>query len=206
MTFFLKLKHWQLFVLLIGIPIILEFLTVGFIFSADDFSSGLQRFLSIFPVLMMLYVAILFGWLWSVGVFLSKKLPSDATMPTSIFKGAIIIPTLYIMFLCWFVAKLIWGNEMSELFLDENLSVILTAHVTSAACIFYVLYFNAKALKSVELQRPALLGDYVGEFILFWFFPVGVWFLQPRINKLLNELNTVEERNPDTIGKGGNFV
>ena len=120
MTFFLKLKHWQLFLLLVGIPIALEFLTIGFIFSADDFSSGLQRFLRAFPILMFLYVAILFGWLWSTGVFLAKKLPSDAPMPSGLFKGAIIIPTLYIMFLCWFVAKLMWGNEMSELFINEK--------------------------------------------------------------------------------------
>ena len=196
MTFFLKLKHWQLFLLLVGIPIALEFLTIGFIFSADDFSSGLQRFLRAFPILMFLYVAILFGWLWSTGVFLAKKLPSDAPMPSGLFKGAIIIPTLYIMFLCWFVAKLMWGNEMSELFIDENLGLILTAHFTSMACIFFVVFFNAKALKSVELQRPALLGDYVGEFFLFWFFPVGIWFLQPRINQLLEQLDT----------EGGDFV
>jgi hypothetical protein len=196
MNFFLQLKHWQLFVILIGIPIALEFFTIGFIFSTDDFSSGLQLFLRLFPILMLLYIGVLFGWLWSVGVFLSKKLPIDATMPNGLFKGAIIIPTLYITFICWFVAKLMWGDEMSELFLDENLTVILTAHFTSMACIFYIFYYNAKALQSVELQRPALLSEYVGEFFLFWFFPVGLWFLQPRINKLLEESGT----------EGGDFV
>ncbi len=196
MKFFLQLKHWQLFVLLIGIPITLEFFTVGFIFTADDISSGLERFLHIFPILMIIYICVLFGWLWSVGVFLSKKLPIDAPMPSGLFKGAIIIPTLYILFICWFVAKLMWGDEMSELFLEENLTVILAAHFMSMACIFFIFYYNAKALKSVELQRPALLGDYVGEFFLFWFFPVGLWFLQPRINKLLEESGT----------EGGDFV
>jgi hypothetical protein len=196
MKFFLQLKHWQLFVILIGIPIALEFFTIGFIFSTDDFSSGLQLFLRLFPILMLLYIGVLFGWLWSVGIFLSKKLPIDATMPNGLFKGAIIIPTLYITFICWFVAKLMWGDEMSELFLDENLTVILTAHFTSMACIFYIFYYNAKALQSVELQRPALLSEYVGEFFLFWFFPVGLWFLQPRINKLLEESGT----------EGGDFV
>ena len=193
MTFFLKLKHWQLFLLLVGIPIALEFFTIGFILSADDFSSGLQRFLRAFPVLMMIYIVVLFGWMWSVGVFLAKKLPFETPMPIGLFKGAIIIPTLYIMFICWFVAKLMWGDEMSELFIDENILLIMTAHVLSVACVFYTLHFNAKALKSVELQRPALLGDYIGEFFLFWFFPVGVWFLQPRINKLFGELNTEGE-------------
>ena len=86
MTFFLKLKHWQLFLLLVGIPIALEFFTIGFILTADDFSSGLQRFLRAFPVLMMVYIAILFGWMWSVGVFLSKKLPNETPMPIGLFK------------------------------------------------------------------------------------------------------------------------
>jgi hypothetical protein len=36
----------------------------------------------------------------------------------------------------------------------------------------------------VELQREALAGDYIVDFILFWFFIVGIWFLQPRINKI----------------------
>jgi hypothetical protein len=26
--------------------------------------------------------------------------------------------------------------------------------------------------------------DFVGEFFLVWFFPIGVWILQPTINKL----------------------
>lgn len=204
MKFFLQLKHWQLFILIIGIPLAIEFFTVGFIFTADDFSSGLEQFLHIFPILLLLYIGVLFSWLWSVGVFLSKKLPIDAPMPSGLFKGAIIIPTLYILFICWFVANLMWGDEMSELFLEENLTVILIAHFTSIACFFYIFHFNAKALKSVELQRPALLGDYISEFFLFWFFPVGIWFLQPRINKLLEKGDT--DGTSRYSREGGNFV
>ena len=47
-----------MFVLLIGIPIAIEFFTVGFIFTADDVSSGLERFLHIFPILMLLYIGV----------------------------------------------------------------------------------------------------------------------------------------------------
>ncbi len=206
MKLFLQLKHWQLFILLIGIPLAIEFLTVGFIFSDDDFSSGLEQFLHIFPILMLLYIGVLFSWLGSVGVFLSKKLPIDAPMPRGLFNGAIIIPTLYILFICWFVAMLMWGDEMSELFLEENLTMILVAHFSSIACFFFIFHFNAKALKSVELQRPVLLGDYISEFFLFWFFPVGLWFLQPRINKLLEEGDTEGVRNPDNIRKGEDLV
>ena len=114
-------------------------------------------------------------------------------MPIGLFKGALIIPTIYIIFICWFIAKLMWGNEMSELFIQENLALILSAHFMSMACLFFVLYFNAKALRSVELQRRARFGDYIGEFCLFWFFPIGLWFLQPRINKVFEERHTEGE-------------
>lgn len=196
MKFFLQIKHWQLFTLIIGIPVAIEFFSGVFVFSADDLSSGIERLLKIFPILILLYAGFLFGWLWSVGVFLSKKLADDTSMPTSLFKGALIIPTIYILFICWFVGRLMWSNEMSELFIAENIGLILTAHIMSMICILFVLYFNAKALKSVELQSRARLGDYVGEFFLFWFFPIGLWFLQPRINKLLEERGT----------EGGDFV
>jgi len=56
-------------------------------------------------------------------------------------------------------------------------------------CAFYVMYFIAKELKTVELQRDVMFSDYIGEFLLLWFFPVGVWVLQPRINKLFASIN-----------------
>jgi len=51
-------------------------------------------------------------------------------------------------------------------------------------CIFYSLYFIAKELKSVELQKPVTFSDFAGEFFLLWFFPIGIWIIQPRINKI----------------------
>ncbi|MBL7815237.1 MAG: hypothetical protein JNL70_09510 [Saprospiraceae bacterium] len=190
MKFFLQLKHWQLFLLIIGVPIILEFFALSLIFKADDASEGIEQLLKVFPILMVLYTGTLFGWLWSVGTFLTKKLPSDVSMPEGLFKGAVIVPVIYIAFICWFIAKLMWGNEMSELFIQENLALILTAHFTSMLCIFYIFYYNAKVLKTVEMQKKVSFGDYIGEFFLFWFFPIGIWILQPRINKLLIAQNT----------------
>jgi hypothetical protein len=73
---------------------------------------------------------------------------------------------------------------------EPNIAIfmlIFPLHLFSMFCIFYCLYFNAKSLKSVELQKPVTFNDFAGEFFLIWFFPVGIWFLQPRINKLFEE-------------------
>jgi hypothetical protein len=49
------------------------------------------------------------------------------------------------------------------------------------------LYFTAKTLKSAEMQREAHFSDYIGDFFLLWFYPVGIWFIQPRINRIVQE-------------------
>jgi hypothetical protein len=35
-------------------------------------------------------------------------------------------------------------------------------------------------------QKPVTFSDFAGEFFLIWFFPVGIWIIQPRINKLFD--------------------
>jgi hypothetical protein len=54
------------------------------------------------------------------------------------------------------------------------------------------MYFTAKTITSVEMKKETHFSDYIGDFFLIWFFPVGIWFLQPRINRLLEEQNFTE--------------
>jgi hypothetical protein len=70
-------------------------------------------------------------------------------------------------------------------------ALIVPLHLLSMGCLFYCLYFIAKALKSVEAQQPVSVSEYLGDFFLLWFYPVGIWILQPRVNKLFP---------PDTTG------
>jgi len=44
----------------------------------------------------------------------------------------------------------------------------------------------AKTVKSGELNRRARFSDYIGEFFLLWFWPLGIWFIQPKVNKLVD--------------------
>lgn len=70
-------------------------------------------------------------------------------------------------------------------------------HLFSMFCIFYCLYFNAKALKTVEWQNTVTFSDFAGEFFLIWFFPIGVWIIQPRINKLFD--TTIDNENNQVL-------
>jgi hypothetical protein len=45
----------------------------------------------------------------------------------------------------------------------------------------------AKNLVKAETGKRVTFYDYAGPFFLLWFFPIGVWFIQPRINQLYAE-------------------
>lgn len=135
-------------------------------------------------LLMMLVIAVFFAWFYALGTNLYKKLPPTVNMSLVRFKIFLFIPVAYILFICVFLAfifsNVTAGNPLNPLvFL-----FIVPLHLFSIFCIFYSLYFIAKTLKAVEWQKPVTFNEFAGEFFLIWFFPIGIWFIQPRINKL----------------------
>jgi hypothetical protein len=67
--------------------------------------------------------------------------------------------------------------------------LIFPLHIFAMACMFYSLYFVSKSLTRVETGRPALFPKFAGSLVLLWFFPVGIWVVQPKVNRLY-ELRT----------------
>lgn len=63
-------------------------------------------------------------------------------------------------------------------------------HLFSMFCLFYCLYFVAKTIKTAELQKETSFGDFAGEFFLIWFYPIGIWFIQPKINRIAKSLTS----------------
>jgi heme/copper-type cytochrome/quinol oxidase subunit 2 len=149
-----------------------------------------MKMISIMPVIMILFMAVFFGWFYALGTNLQKRLPGSVKMNLTKFKIFLAVPIIYIAFICVFMYSMFYHfsatNKPTEIGL---LALIIPAHLFSMFCIFYCLYFNAKAFKAVELQRPVSFGDFAGEFFLLWFYPVGVWIIQPRLNKLFEKNN-----------------
>lgn len=182
MNLFLKLKHWQLFILLFGVPIIFQIITVGSAISGNNPTAMLY----LFPVMMILIVTFYFGWFYTLGTNLYKKIPQARMMNLVRFKTFMFIPVVYILVICVFMIVMMSNSETNRDLNPIIFLIVFPLHLFSMFCIFYSLYFNAKALKIAEWQRPVTFSDYAGEFFLMWFLPVGIWILQPRINKLFD--------------------
>ncbi|MGK4566753.1 hypothetical protein [Flavobacterium sp. 3HN19-14] len=198
---FLRAKHWQLFLLTFVLPIVSHIILMAMLFSelikyqTPPNPEVMAPFFKIFPLIMLLFTIFQFGWIWSVVIGLQKKLPAGIIMKVRRFKILFFIPLFYIVFLCVFMSFVFDGilqlqhSQMPNPALFIGVFVIfIPLHLGSMFCIFHNIYFAAKTIKIAELQRQPKGDEFIGEFFLTWFFPVGVWFLQPRINRLSEEI------------------
>jgi len=198
---FLKAQHWQLFLLTFGVPIFLYGILMGSIFS-DISESGLPDLSLIFIYVRIFFVAIaivsliLFGWFWSVGVGLDKRIPDDLKLNLSTFKISLLFPLVFNMLVFALIGIMFpYFSSIFGFFQSSLIGIIFLIHSFATLCMFYSFYFVAKTIKTAELQREVSFGDFVGEFFLIWFYPIGIWIVQPTINKLMEE----EEEKSDFI-------
>jgi hypothetical protein len=195
MAIFLRAKHWQLFLLVFAIPIVLEIFFMVDMFGnmvGNHNPASLFSVFKFFPVIMLFFICTLFGWFWAVGVGLQKLIPAVIKMNVTLFKVFFFIPSIYMLIISFGMSFMFWnglpGNVAGQndaVPLAIGFAVIFPIHFFSMFCIFYCLYFVAKTIKTAELQRGVTFSDFAGEFFLSWFFFIGVWILQPRINKLI---------------------
>lgn len=189
MKLFLKLKHWQVFLMMFAAPSLIQAIAFESLISKKDPS----EFLFNFSMTMIIFIIVLFGWLYSLAINLHKLLPENINMPLTKFKFLLFFPLLHLIGLILFVVMLI--SDISH-GINPNipfLTILFLSHLFALYGMLYCFYFIAKTLKSVEWRRTVTMSDYLGEFFLLWFYPIGIWFIQPRINKLFNSNNTFND-------------
>lgn len=205
MNIFLKLKHWQLFCLLAGIPAIFQFVAMGWVVTNSDLMKFLwqlifnperwQDIVALIPVklvagyyatMVVLFAALILCWFYSLGVKLCKRLPEAIKMNLTGFKVSLFISVACKLFVAVYMysllPKILAGGELHA----TTFAVLIPLQLIATFCAFYCFYFIAKALKTVELQQTVTFNDYALEFFGIWIFPVGIWFIQPKINKLFD--------------------
>jgi hypothetical protein len=142
-----------------------------------------------------------FGWFWSIAVGLQGKIPVSARMKTGTFKIFFFIPLLYILLISAVIGSIFsglpsmiaQGEQPDVSLIATSMAIVIPLHFFCMFCIFYCMYFVSKTFKTAELQRGTTFSDYAGEFFLIWFYPIGIWIIQPKINRMM-------ESTPDPVG------
>ena len=191
-NFFLNIKAWKLFLMMVGIPILLQMLFfLGIVFEisldGDGTPEGIMSFFTLFIAMMLIFMSVFFSWFWSIVHGFDKKIPPALKLKTGRFKFFFFFPLFYMIFFLFLMAGAFDGIETGSSYVGPGIfQIILPLHLFAMFCMFYMVYFVSKTIKTAELQKKVGFGDYIAEFFLLWFYIIGIWFIQPKVNKLAN--------------------
>ncbi|MFA8300986.1 MAG: hypothetical protein ACEPOV_12535 [Hyphomicrobiales bacterium] len=77
------------------------------------------------------------------------------------------------------------GTQHQAIVLETLLYIIplLFFYLTLYASTIYIIYMSSRTLTITELKREVSLVDYISDIVCLLFFPIGIWFVHPRIQK-----------------------
>lgn len=148
------------------------------------------------PLIILPVVLGFAGWLWSISVGLYPKLPPSHGLNINLFKAMIII-SLALMGLALYFMMNVFDSMFVILENPDDLTEIPTwvgqifmmipLILISVGCSIYTYYHTAKTIKLVEVGDTKAKPEFIGEFFMIWFYYIGIWILQPKINKMAED-------------------
>lgn len=170
MQFFLKMKHWQLFVLFLVLPYL-----IGYVMQ-ETLPASAASWAP--PALNSIFAFLAVAYLWTLGHYLYAKAPKPlANLSPGWFRAGLLYAFVAFVLLFIFADQLIPEHPKSPYY-------IVPLNAIAMAAVFYAFYFIAKSLSSIEKDGEANLNDFAGLFFMLWFYPIGVWFFQPKVNRV----------------------
>ena len=161
MKIFLKLKHWQVFLIWILGAIQLA------IFIKSDF-----WFIS-----FGIYIGVILIWIYSIGHVLNKN--ADLQRRINLW---------WILYLLSLIPQALnFRSSMTQSKNQIEIWIIGPSVMIGLIAIIKILIFTARTLKKTETNKEFKTIDLISEMFLIFSTILGVWFLQPRINKLITK-------------------
>ncbi len=173
MSFFLKLRHWELF-LMLALPTLLCFLF------DIPFKPLVVASIGLFLML------VLFGWMYSVGSWANRRLPESRRRSPLPFAVGLALPLVYLlMYIFLYIPLLQSGSPPTR-----PPIWLLPMHMMSMVGVFYGIWYTAKSFKSLLENEDADFMIFSSTFFLLFIFPLGVWIIQPNVNSLYARLES----------------
>jgi hypothetical protein len=125
-----------------------------------------------------------------VAMGLQKYIPEENKMNTWKFVVTFIFPILYAILAVLLVFTYVIPVLSDISYLSPWIFILLMPfHFFMVFCSFYAMYFTAKTILLAENASFPHTGNVGLYFVLVWFYFVGFWILQPKINKIVAENN-----------------
>jgi hypothetical protein len=173
-----RLKHWQVFsIVAIGY-------IISYVLPTTNFMIGSINSIELAAIVTILTLILLFSYTLTIGLFLN-----NIKNNTYHFKNWILIIAVCCCILGYSYLNLQRLNFDTE-FIPFWIGFISTPLTFWG--LYYTFYQVAKSLKSVELDRIAKFSECIIDVITIFMLPIGVWFIQPRLNRILKVVEQIE--------------
>ncbi len=112
------------------------------------------------------------GWMWNVGNFLNSLLQPSKKRDPGPFAMALLAP---------FLLSIVENAASAR---TETPPLWVAAlQVVTLACWFFDIGFVADVLRRIEKPESVGFGGMAATFFGIFFFVIGIWWIQPRINR-----------------------
>lgn len=170
MKFLLNLKAWQLFVILF----------VGIISSSDS-SYGLY--------ISMFFFIIYVSWIYQIGTTMYNLIPVQSRPGIRYFKFSclfMLFPSILSQIFYVYLIQFIPQKDSIE----PIISIIISCY--AGWTWLYISMFSARMLESAIEGRLVMRSDSMKGFVCIFAFPIGVWYIQPAVQRALNKYKVVK--------------
>jgi hypothetical protein len=126
-------------------------------------------------------IIVAYLWIWAVGDIANAKLDERLQRKTTLLKIAIPYAALYLFFAIW-----AWPNSIMAEEPTIPVGFLLTAHMSAVLLLFYSIIFSARSISSIGKANLSGFGRTTLFVLALLYYPIGVWFIQPRLNALVD--------------------
>jgi len=176
-NFLLRIKNWQLFFMILILPFIIAILYELIM----TLLNGPRMEILANPLTTILYFVVFVLWNYSVIKYLDE---SDKTMTENNKKTLKYILIYLAFYIAYIIGPLLnlftWDLQF---FLWKAISLL--SHFIMALSLITLIYFSAKSIKFRQLGDQIRTSDIIIEMLIIGYFPLGLWWLQPRLNKIV---------------------
>ncbi|MBL0716935.1 MAG: hypothetical protein JJV89_02695 [Desulfosarcina sp.] len=158
-NFFISTQAWKIFLIYFSILIM-----TGFLYFLN-FSPFITN--SLFYVINDLFILL---WLYSVGCQLNPFMP-PSQMNLRLFQVISLI--LFLILLSFFFCPPVFHAPFTIILLNLAFA--------------FLVFFVAKSIVIAEANENGSFDSCLGVFVYIWIFPIGIWFVQPRIIKIIKK-------------------
>ena len=174
----IRLKHWQVFsIVVIGY-------IISYVLPTTNFEIGSITSLELAAIATIITLILLFSYILTIGLYLNNIKNNPYHFRNWVLIIAILCCILGYSYIS--LQKLKLDNELIPFWIG----FISTPLTFWGVC--YAYYSVAKSLKSIELDREAKISEFIIDAIAIFMLPIGVWFIQPRLNRILKVVELIE--------------